>query len=172
MGHVSITGPGELVRQFEPNCHAHEHAKARLLGDERVHRACALVHVGLAGDTGYLRVVGLSEPTTLGERFGKHPLECGGGVSDHVLGVREPPWLDERLQCGVHLGSCVGVVYQSRLIIRFACAQTDLARLSPSPSVRPSAPPVTPASQLASGIANGRASITSAIAATPSRSAS
>jgi hypothetical protein len=41
--------------------------------------------------------------------------------------MREPPGLHERLQRGVHLGSCVGVVYQSLLIIR-SCALKPTSR--------------------------------------------
>lgn len=160
----------KLVSELEADGNAHEHAEPRLLGHQCANRGGTLLLVVLTRNAAYLRFVGIPEPAAFGERFGKYALKRGSGMDHDILGMCEPPGLDERCQCRVHLRCGVGPIGQSRLII--GAAQSDLARLRPRPSVKPSSPPVTPAIQLTSGRAYGIASNTAAIAAVPSRSPS
>src|SRR3954454_2955187 len=57
----------EFARQLPADGHAHEHPDPRLLGEERVDRADALVGVRRGGGLQHLALVRVAEPAALGE---------------------------------------------------------------------------------------------------------
>src|SRR4051794_16651564 len=84
-----VLGFHELLRELEPDRDADEHPEPGLLGDERAHRAQALLRV--LGERGgrHLALVGGAEPPALGERLGEHALQPGGRVGDDLGGMAE-----------------------------------------------------------------------------------
>ena len=77
---LSSVGFAELAGELEPDRDADEHAQAGLLGDERAHRAQALVGVRRRRRPGDLRLVRAAEPAALGQRLVEDALQPGRGV--------------------------------------------------------------------------------------------
>ncbi len=74
-----------------------------MLGHERAHRSSALLLIVLSRYATHLGVVCFPKPTSFGERFSEHPLECGGGMDNDILSVGKTPGLDQNRERCVHL---------------------------------------------------------------------
>src|SRR5690349_9709556 len=90
---------GQLIADRDPDQHAH----LRLLGQQRLDGAQALVDVRRAGGLQHLLLVGGAEPVRLVQHLVEDALQRGRVVRDDALGLIQPFGLGERLNGGFDL---------------------------------------------------------------------
>ena len=100
-----------------PDRDADQHAEPRLLGDQRAHRASALVGVARSAAAAHLLLVGAAEPAALGERRGEHALQLRAPRAHQVLRLAQALGVAESADRGVDLRVGVGVGRARRGII-------------------------------------------------------
>src|SRR4051794_20676813 len=98
-GSVVVEFSGQLPADGDP----HQHPDPGLLGEQRPHRADAIVGIRCGRRLQQLALVRPAEPAARVQRLGEYPLELGGDAADARLRRAEALGLRECLESGVDL---------------------------------------------------------------------
>src|SRR3954471_5931141 len=93
----------EFSGQLPADRDAHQHADPGLVGEQRPHRADAVVGIGGGRRLQQLALVRLGEPAALVQRLGEYPLELRGDAADARLRRAKALGVRECLESGVDL---------------------------------------------------------------------
>src|SRR3954454_12911431 len=98
-GSVVVEFSGQLPADRDP----HQHPDPGLLGEQRPHRADAIVGIRCGRRLQQLALVRPAEPAARVQRLGEYPLELGGDTADARLRRAEALGVGECLESGVDL---------------------------------------------------------------------